>query len=116
MSNLKVNGIISTGGGACSVNEIGGGFIRYDNGIQICYGIIYPTGNDQAHRINFAKPFNAFPSVMIQKSGQKGWSSMWAPSGWPAFFIHYDQNGFRMKATDWQSGMIYPWIAVGTWK
>ena len=128
MSNFNVNGTLkSTGGGgtlypADLIAEQGEGYIRYYNGIQICYGMVCPTHNDQTHNIYFAKPFmyspNAykFPSVMIQKSGQKGWNSIWAPRDWAAFLVHLDENGFRMKATDWQSGMIYPWIAIGTWK
>lgn len=99
--------------------EQGDGYIRWNKGKQICYGMICPTGNDQNYNVTFAKPFryspNAyeFPSVTIQKSGQKGWGSTWAPRDWAAFLTHIDENGFRMKATNWQSGMIYPWSAVG---
>ena len=56
------------------------------------------------------------PSPVIQKSGQKGWSSTRAPRDWATFFVHYNVNGFRIKATDWHSEMVYPWIAIGVWK
>ena len=96
--------------------EQGANYIRWNNGKQICFGIVKPSGNDQIFNITFAKPFKELPSPVITKSGQKGWNSAWAPRDWPTYLVHYDANGFRIKATDWQSGMIYPWVAIGVWK
>ena len=122
MSNFNVKGQLkSTGGGNTLypvdlVVERGNGYVRYYNGVQICWGIVSPSGNDQIHTVTYPKPFNSMPSPMIQKSGQKGWNSAWAPREWPSYFVHYDQTGFRIKATDWQSGTIFPWSVIGTWK
>ena len=83
--------------GYITVEEQGDGYIRYSNGIQICWGLgIYDNGQV----VSYAKAFIEFPSVVTSPKAN--------PTNW---------HSEHFTMSDISSGSNYvSWQAIGRWK
>ena len=64
----------------CTVDSQGGGWIRYSNGLQICWGE-YSRTTEENSTINFPKAFSLSYAIGVTVSGQ---SSTVFAGGWSA--------------------------------
>lgn len=93
---------------AVSIEEIGEGYVRYSDGIQICYNrLITPTTG--ANSVTFPKPFIEAPSVCGTFEGVASTSNYYG-------FILKDSlttTGFQIKG---YANNYCDYIAIGKWK
>ena len=94
------------------VDSCGGTWIRFKNGIQMCWG----SGTFE-EIISYPKAFNPNPKLICTPAG--------VPSTPPQLlvvnFYHKSTTQFacrlwNVNAGDWQTNGNFDWIAIGTWK
>ena len=116
MANLNVNGTLKAknGGGALLDTELiaasGSNYIRYNSGIQICWGQTSIKKNSTT-TINFEAFTNTSYSIVVLM-GQNGANDAYL-------------NGFRLNGSKGTSSCqvlvnggpnTFEWIAIGKWK
>lgn len=97
------------------VNAIGSNYIRYESGLQICWGFNSMTHNSE---ITFAAPFSTSP-IVVQSSYSSGSNVYVVVAG-------AESTKFKVTVTKIANGgsisfitgdaPSISWIAVGTWK
>lgn len=104
-----------------SVAEAGDGFIRFSNGLQICYGVIVGLtqidGNHNNETIIFSKPFSDTPAITVSRI--MNYSSVvnelktdiWYSHATPSEFILYGYD-----EADAAKVINFSYIAIGKWK
>ena len=107
--------------GMSDIVEKGDGYIRFENGIQICFGEFNITGtwNEQNKQviyenIIFSKEFISTPIVITNNGGAGGW---WSSS---AFYITNSNFDFSLGVTsstqNYTGTIICQYFAFGFWK
>lgn len=126
MANFKVSGNLNTTAGRIDATEIrtyptsGGGqgnrvdieaksgnYIRYGNGLQICWET-FSSGGDGDISISFPMPFKYTPVILTGVYGtnyRDTWEHSAITSRSPTGFIWRRQDEFGLM-----------WLAYGTWK
>ena len=115
-NSIKVQNVEATGG--LKINEKivdtiydqGNGYIRYVNGIQICWGQTAATTDTQDLPVNFPQPFaetNYGLSVGVVYAGSNWTSQIYVYSKTKCGFKYYKYAGSSAPMT---------WIAIGTWE
>ncbi len=86
-----------------TIEEQGNGYIRYSNGIQICWGMFYISGNI----VSFPKTFvNNSTALTITRFGAEFYN------GWISSIT---ASNFTPVSTN-TSGFSWRYIAIGSWK
>ena len=89
-----------------TIEEQGNGYIRYSNGIQICWGTIVTT--TQGALINFGKAFLDLVSYGISVCPSNN-TNCWAGSRATTGFLLFTEIGDGPQRR-------VDWVAIGTWK
>lgn len=124
------------GGGITDIESVGGGFIRFKNGYQICFGSevsgnmdhgstgggIMPISVDSnveiiggTKTITFPVPFNDIPVIAISPASINPYQTsnsgtLNPPAAW---YHHESTTGFIAELS---SAVKLTWIAIGNWK
>ena len=115
MANLNINGILkSTGGGGSYldvdlVSEIGENYIRYNNGVQICFDTVQMNGTR-----SFPKQFSQTPCMACV--GQPSSSTTVA---WNLNIYSLNTSNFNIRyggTSSSDTGGNASYIAIGKWK
>ena len=99
----KSDGSLLWNGIDIGISEKGTGYIRYNNGIQICWGS--NSGNTIPQWVNYGASFNALPSIGIQSGDYS--ASNWANNRFQLIM----STGHTAPST-----VYFKYIAIGTWK
>ena len=107
----------SNDGNVNDISEIGSNFIRYTNGLQICFSTVYNKNNDASTRWTFPKAFKNPPTVTATIIGGDGanlhnFSEKLVSNSTTAISIQLCSFGDWYNTTSWGVHMI----AVGIWK
>ena len=105
--------------GMSDIVEKGDGYIRFENGIQICFGEFNITGtwNQSERNINeniiFSKEFISAPIVVTNHSGTGGY--------WSSSALHMTNSNFDFSlgvtpSTNYTGTIICQYFAFGFWK
>lgn len=87
-----------------TVASSGAGYVRYSNGLQICWGLV--IGLEAQTTINFAVSFasNTTPTVTCATNSS---NTIWVSSP--------NITSFKANAATYSSSVRFHWIAIGTW-
>lgn len=113
--NLTVDGVGTVGGNEVdTIEEQGTNYIRYSNGIQICWGRMATSTGTQT--INFQPFINANYSVAICKLSTSS-SNVNPNFRWLRGLMCYNLTTTSFQSDDF-NGESQPrsWIAIGRWK
>lgn len=106
-----------------SIAEAGNGYIRFSNGLQICYSIIHgetpseTIGNLNGGTVTFARPFISEPSITVSR-----WMNDLYYNNEYKKEIHYSElrcKSFRIvgiNEADEAKVINFSYIAIGKWK
>lgn len=104
-----------------SVTEAGDGYIRFSNGLQICYGIIIAStqasGNHDAETISFSKPFSDIPAITISRIMNR--TSVVDELKTDIFYSYASASEFILygnNEADSANVINFSYIAIGRWK
>lgn len=86
-----------------TIEEQGNGYIRYSNGIQICFSGTTALNSEIEKQITFPKPFSLNPAVLV--CGQSSYLYM---NGWTSTRF--------IARVDGGATIYFSWIAIGIWK
>ena len=97
-----------------SASEGGAGYIRYENGLQICWGGGTASGTSSGKTISYQVAFNYAPSVTVTAGSLTATASN---------HVSIQASGVTTTSFDcvlsvgsaWSTGS-FRWIAIGTWK
>lgn len=123
-----INGLIDTRVGEKIIDSIGEGYIKFTNGLMICYGRKQRTVNISnvwsgttallyscpiATGETFAQEFNSIPTVLLDvESGSTCWI---CPAGTSSKTKHYSYQ--LLSAAPQNNLTVYvKYLAIGTWK
>lgn len=123
-----INGLIDTKVGNKIVDSIGNGYIKFTNGLMICYGkkqknvnitniwsgttaLLYSCSIQTGE--SFAQDFNTIPTVLLDvESGSTCWI---CPAGTSSKTKHYSYQ--LLSAAPQNNLTVYvKYLAIGTWK
>ena len=109
--------------GVMSMSDIvekGDGYIRFENGIQICFGEFNITGTwNQSERcinenIIFSKEFISTPIIITNSNGSGGW---WSSSAILITNSNFDFSlGMTSSTQNYTGTIICQYFAFGFWK
>lgn len=106
--------------GMSDIVEKGDGYIRFENGIQICFGEFNITGtwNQSERNINeniiFSKEFISAPIVVTNNGGAGGW---WSSSAVVITNSNFDFSlGITSSTQNYTGTIICQYFAFGFWK
>ena len=106
--------------GMSDIVEKGDGYIRFENGIQICFGEFNITGTwTQSERninenIIFSKEFISTPIVITNNGGAGGW---WSSSALNITNSNFDFSlGVTSSTQNYTGTIICQYFAFGFWK
>lgn len=89
---------------ACEKAETGSGWIRYQSGLQLCWGV---TGNlSAATSVSYGKPFSGAPNVTLTPNKN---AVVWATGV-------VGGESFTVNASEYAQAPAVRWLAVGWWK
>lgn len=88
------------------IEEQGYGYIRYSNGIQICWGILHNANGASGTTISYGKPFLSEPCVTCATNAQNTYCYTQSFSG-----TMETQRTFFTSTVAWVN-----WQAIGYWK
>lgn len=94
------------------VNASGTGYIRYESGLQICWGTASGSGDASGKTVTFPVTFNASPSVQVTSAKNTTTTNpvnIQINSYTTNFIFYISING------TWTTGNVN-WFAVGYWK
>lgn len=97
-----------------STSEGGAGYIRYENGLQICWGGGTASGTSSGKTISYQVAFNYSPSVTVTAGSLTGTAS-YHVSIQTSDVTTTSFNCAMSLNNAWSSGG-FRWIAIGTWK
>lgn len=123
-----INGLIDTRVGEKIIDSIGEGYIKFTNGLMICYGkkqrtvnisnvwsgttaLLYscPIATGEA----FAQEFNSIPTVLLDvESGSTCWI---CPAGTSSKTRHYSYQ-LLSAAPQYNLTVYVKYLAIGFWK
>ena len=86
-----------------TIEEQGDRYIRYSNGIQICFSKLNALNSEIEKQITFPKPFVSSPAVLV--CGQTSYLYL---NGWNTTYF--------LARVDGGATIYFSCIAIGTWK
>lgn len=115
----RLTGPLTLEGGesAEGVESSGSTWIRYNSGLQICWGWsgTYSASNNTSKTISYAKAFTNLPQTYVTMSG--------GGSGWANFNVTTSTTATAITITTWvnygpdTTGTVgFNWLAIGFWK
>lgn len=106
--------------GMSDIVEKGDGYIRFENGIQICFGEFNIAGswNEQnaqqiIENIIFSKEFISKPFVTTNNSGAGGW---WSSSALNITNSNFDFSLGLTRSSQYTGTIMCQYFAFGFWK
>lgn len=98
------------------VNAVGGNYIRYESGLQICWGSLVTESNGGKY-LMFPVPFSVQPFVVANVGAEY----QEAAASYATVFPGMLGNGLACNIwtrynNSLQANMLVLWIAVGVWK
>ena len=105
--------------GMSDIVEKGDGYIRFENGIQICFGEFNITGTWSPNEryinenIIFSKEFISAPIVVTNNGGAGGW---WSSSAIVITNSNFDFSLGVTPSTKYTGTMICQYFAFGFWE
>ena len=106
--------------GMSDIVEKGDGYIRFENGIQICFGEFNITGTWTRSGLNineniiFSKEFISTPIVITNNGGAGGW---WSSSALNITNSNFDFSlGVTSSTQNYTGTIICQYFAFGFWK
>ena len=109
--NMTFNGhIVDT------IEEQGGGYIRYSNGIQICWGGEINNNSITTGKsgYTFPKAFNEFPKIIVTPDSLDLYS-LSATTSATTFSVGFCQH-YTSPSGYTPNPVLFQYIAIGTWK
>lgn len=88
------------------VEESGTNYIRYTNGMQICWGVLSGIKSNVSNQ-TYGKAFNNTPAFTFTSSRN--------PNTYP-LYASWTTSTFSLSGTWNSNGHTIGWIAIGTWK
>ena len=105
--------------GMSDIVEKGDGYIRFENGIQICFGEFNITGTWSPSKRNineniiFSKEFISTPIIITNNNGSGGW---WSSSAILITNSNFDFSLGVTQDTQYTGTIICQYFAFGFWK